>query len=782
MATVLFGLALSPLEAAWELVEGNANQIGIEEETLQISGEGERNHVTLLWAGGKAPARHGAVEVAFSGNGGFQNIGVMACHSSPGSFYVARVYAGGERLLIARNHEGTEAILDTKPLNPPYVGGTWRIRLAVDGNRLEASVQEPGGGVQSLRTTDSKLPEGAFGLRTLIGRDGVTRWQECKIDDEPVPLTELSKELLARNSVKPQVAGEDLFWRDLGLTGPKLDLANSGWQIQKEKETAWKAVLVGESLLGQGFAAGVYRYKTTFETPEPWLKEDLYLLELGPISVADEVFLNGERIGGYGNFAPALPGFATSWMPRKVLIPRERFLTDQANELMVRVQVGAFGGLFRGPFTLSGVSQRATFDYALHDNAKSRLEPLLTEAAHLNQFFGKAPIAVKFRLALLAGAEEGKPVSVVGQIETSSGTILDSQAVDLESGAAAWSDWNRMDFEPGPIESGGDFVCRMIAKQNGVVLHEQVLPFRRSPARPRLDLSTLKETGMPPAEGWSESISLASVGSFGGRSVSEEGELTPDLTEVDARGTLAFTSRVSRSSNRILLFQNGVQATPAQPHPVEYYQDFAVGRVYDGFTELWPFGYIRVGDGTMEGSASLKEANWVRREYALYGKDKETPIAEWTLSKLSPAFRLTVHEKEAHLFEGLDQWELGAPSKIAFSSQGRMVTRSSGATIRGAEMGENWVLLWFHGSEGWNDFDLPWLIVFERRPAEIRLDETGLHITKSDEVGTIYGLPLNGVRLLPLSETERWASDGLPSEVVASVRQWASSLGQFRSG
>lgn len=71
--------------------------------------------------------------------------------------------------------------------------------------------------------------------------------------------------------------------------------------------------------------------------------------------------------------------------------------------------------------------------------------------------------------------------------------------------------------------------------------------------------------------------------------------------------------------------------------------------------------------------------------------------------------------------------------------------------------------------------DCPFLVVFENRPEELMLTRDGLEI-RAEKVGKIAFMPLLGLALPPVAETQKWREDGLPGDVVRKCRWWASKL------
>lgn len=106
----------------------------------------------------------------------------------------------------------------------------------------------------------------------------------------------------------------------------------------------WEKIYVPSSWQEEGFRRyyGYAWYRTRF-TIEFNNKEALYL-ELGRIDDADEVFINGHRVGGMGGFPPDY--FTAHNVPRTYAIPSEYLLKGKENVIAVRVyDQGGEGGI-----------------------------------------------------------------------------------------------------------------------------------------------------------------------------------------------------------------------------------------------------------------------------------------------------------------------------------------------------------------------------------------------------------------------------------------------------
>jgi GH35 family endo-1,4-beta-xylanase len=85
---------------------------------------------------------------------------------------------------------------------------------------------------------------------------------------------------------------------------------------------------------------GVAWYRRKVDVPEAWRNKPL-LLHFGAISKADEVFVNGKKIGQMGSFPPDV--VERTWNPRDYVVPPSVVKYGQPNVIAVRVYDGEYG-------------------------------------------------------------------------------------------------------------------------------------------------------------------------------------------------------------------------------------------------------------------------------------------------------------------------------------------------------------------------------------------------------------------------------------------------------
>jgi hypothetical protein len=182
--------------------------------------------------------------------------------------------------------------------------------------------------------------------------------------------------------------------------------------------------------------------------------------------------------------------------------------------------------------------------------------------------------------------------------------------------------------------------------------------------------------------------------------------------------------------------------------------------------------------------AGMRETNWSARPYSIV----ET--------ELSPAILLRSTNRYLGLFTELRRHGLGAPSHVAWSTPGGPRAFQNGKLLDVAGMEENWLLVWFTGASGWNQWDSPWAVFLQHRLSSMRLDSDGLFLTFPREAGEVVLLPLYGAWKAPASasdplmarqrdakkknqiKTWEWAK-ALPRDPLVRLRFWAGATREF---
>jgi sialate O-acetylesterase len=144
--------------------------------------------------------------------------------------------------------------------------------------------------------------------------------------------------------LQPATAGWNME-RQIDLHGPWLIEIGDNPEFARPQydDSKWETITVPGSWENEGFPGydGYAWYRKHFVFPEDMNTSHLYL-KLGKIDDVDEVYLNGQRIGGMGEFPPQ---YKTAWdEKRRYKLDAELLRIGAENVIAVRVYDGGGGG------------------------------------------------------------------------------------------------------------------------------------------------------------------------------------------------------------------------------------------------------------------------------------------------------------------------------------------------------------------------------------------------------------------------------------------------------
>ncbi|MGQ9729931.1 MAG: hypothetical protein ACUVX8_01530 [Candidatus Zipacnadales bacterium] len=145
-------------------------------------------------------------------------------------------------------------------------------------------------------------------------------------------------------------------------------------------------------------------------------------------------------------------------------------------------------------------------------------------------------------------------------------------------------------------------------------------------------------------------------------------------------------------------------------------------------------------------------------------------------SELSPAVLLSSKSNTLHLFAGLTRWGLGGPSHLGFHSAEGMKSLPCFQEVRvpGTALDRPWLWVSFQGSSGWQAWDVPWLVVLQRRPTSIGAGQEGLTLEFSGPAGLVALLPGHGA--LKLTPPEQGSTPRPPGLEETMCDLWSRAL------
>jgi hypothetical protein len=164
-------------------------------------------------------------------------------------------------------------------------------------------------------------------------------------------------------------------------------------------------------------------------------------------------------------------------------------------------------------------------------------------------------------------------------------------------------------------------------------------------------------------------------------------------------------------------------------------------------------------------------------------------------SELSPATLYHANADTLSFFGPDAATGLGAPSYICFSTEQGPKIFKPGDKIDPKRMRESWFVVWWSGARGWTNWDAPFFLTLQHRPAAIEFTTNGLQLKFNSAAGFAALLPLYGydkslpeaMRLHPFVQsrekkkrvfTWEWHL-ALPADPLARARFWASALREF---
>jgi len=551
----------------------------------------------------------------------------------------------------------------------------------------------------------------------------------------------------------------DRHWKY--IDGDNVEYANADFD-----DSQWQTIEVGNAKNGGAWSW----YRVTFELP-PYLENQNVLFDLGRVSVYDEVYVNGVKVGSYGNPPPNfVNGASDVW--RKYPIAASHFHPGK-NVIAVRVYPGYKGRLYEGNYTLQallGNSVRARLN--LKTRGPDALRMLLTEAAHLNVFAPGEKLLIAPDVSQLFGAPVQGNLSV--KISNGRNQLLAEDHTPLTLNAMEWS---RSRFTFTAPKAAGNYHCLLSYTSGGKVLWKEEVPFRVQNTvpldfAPRVDasLKSLENTPFP------VQISNSAMGHFGPRDshvINEKIELFDDLTQTDSRSGLAYSAQVMRSLGAPRLFLANTRKVP----------EGSVGRLhraagykYDGMLDVWSYGFVRPNRAGAVTNLSVKITSWAKRTYRY--EYKNNLWMDFSLSAISPAWVATSNVQKLRVFEDVEKFGIGLPTYLAYQSKDGIKVVSAKRGIRGADMTANWVLAWFNGGQGWDEFDTPYLFVLQKRPELVQCyANTALFFSAPDgaSIGIVQGMPLYGVTLQRPDQTANW-KNSIPADVAKRCDYWSRVL------
>ena len=524
-------------------------------------------------------------------------------------------------------------------------------------------------------------------------------------------------------------------------------------------DSKWFSGKADCTLAAQGFPKRkIHTIRKTFVLPAGLEKKNL-LLDLGYISFYDKVYLNGKFLGSFGSYPKGLHG--SSWVRRKYFVPADgKWLKAGKNTLTLFVFPGSSSGMYCGIPAFKEVDSFVFPGFKLKTKGSEALAFNLSDAEHLNNYRPGVPLRLEMNLSGIHGpAQQGV---LLAEILTDSGKVLQKAQTSGTVQAGFKTYFSPLKFTA-PAQYGS-YRLRMSFKSKGRTLWEKTCALTVS--KPvRFTLPVDKQLKNAPLK---YNVSKDSTGHFGPRH-HKNGKLIYDFSKADTRGALAFSIRPVPEAP--LLLMPNVKASPKnQPKAVEFLS--AKGHQYDGFPDAWIAGNILpAGSGKLV-NTKVKSSDWgeITWDYTF-----EKGQMQLTVSTVHPALRIRTQAPALRLFANADFYGTGLPAQAAAMVNKKLFTAKPDSKFPVSKLSENWMLVWFSGNPAYNQFDIPWLIVFKHKVKSVSNTKALEFDFGKKGAGEVLMMPLYGVTLQRPVITAKW-QNSLPEEVVRRCRKWSRIL------
>ncbi len=573
--------------------------------------------------------------------------------------------------------------------------------------------------------------------------------------------------------------------------GQSVDLSRLDWRFRRGDDPAWsqagyddsdwKKIEVGRSWLEQDPAQPIGWYRASFTLPSEW-KGGPVALDLGYLGWRGLVHVNGTLVGRFGP-SPSTNPFSKIEVVRAVkFLPPETLRYGGVNTLSIRCELGEFGGLYKGPYRAVRLSAKLVPIVLIDAEWKVRGvdAPLhfLSTHEHLNNYRLGEPVKLKPLATPLF--DEPSRLELSYQVHDARGRLVTSGSFERERRQGRIYHFHSVRL---PVERPGKYVARVVCRDAGRELSSAVLPFqihdRLAAGVFPLDRA-LEMVSVPDSP---RSLDRESIGHYGGNRFRKDGDkhiLDYDLSHGNANGNLVNSTLVTSFLPGPLIFSNNYKDPPRRLLAAsDYMTEISSFRELEGRDGLWSFGFVGPEHGLMPEAVQVETSSWTGIQYSMdYPIEGRRSRMRFHENSLSPAVLADLEHSRAVVFSGMGQFGLGHPSQATFADHGRVrnVGLREGARIDLQGRSENWILFHFSGAPGFDEFDVPYLVVTQKKARSLAVSTAGIEFDFGGQpAGRIWLMPLYGQRLVTLLETQGWR-DSLPNAVLQDVRFWSGAL------
>lgn len=203
----------------------------------------------------------------------------------------------------------------------------------------------------------------------------------------------------------------------------------------------------------------------------------------------------------------------------------------------------------------------------------------------------------------------------------------------------------------------------------------------------------------------------------------------------------------------------------------ERFFEYGILGVFAIATVLGTMAYAQ--DIALYGEPMGKPSESIERVKPVGNTDKEWKNSDFYFiqTELSPATLYFSKTNTLTFFAKMSDYGLGAPTYAAYVTENgqRVNIVKANEEMNPNDMSECWILVWFVGSKGWDNWDSPCVIYLQKRPKSMKLDENGLSFEFANSAGYAAFLPLYGYYKPPQKDKKSVTTYGLPSK---SIKTW----------
>jgi len=513
-------------------------------------------------------------------------------------------------------------------------------------------------------------------------------------------------------------------------------------------------------------------YRVGFYLPPDWEERNV-LLDVGQLSSFEVVHLNGEKAVTFGDPEALFAIPAKEYRSCRQREPRNKYYVHQRlplpagalkpgrNLLAIRLKVtdkSLFGSYSGWPALRE---YRPVFGrLRLKSDGADAVRTLLTPIEHLSRYEPGEQIAVKPELFSLHGGTHTGEISLV-VCDENGREILTRTAAARCTGSAGHTEALLRFDAPSAI---GRYRAELVFTADGQTLWRKTV---RLTVRDRLAFAIPVDPDIQDVNEFPARVSDAVIGAYGpGLCDFKKGTLHEYKTEI--RGGLVCAAVVGKRSPPLLV-STQVRATPLRPVP-------RPDMIYwpAGWEDAWFYGYVTPGNGDRSSfGLELTRATWSGRTYRYTYADGVT--MDFSVTNANPAYRVQTTAGQVKVFDRVADFGIGLPTFLACKTATGVKIAPAGTGLAGADMAANWVLAWFSGARGWEEFDVPFLFVLEKRPSRVKTSDGALRFDFPEGAGTMQGMPLYGVTLQTPETTADWHGV-LPANVTDRCRFWSRAL------